>query len=112
MTFTLKQGDTAPALKATLKRGGGEPVDLTAASNITFLLEDGLRGVLIEDDLDGNVSLVNAPEGVVQYNWQDEDTDTTGQKQAEFIVDFESGKSETFPNSDYIYVSIQPRIDK
>lgn len=111
MTFTIKQGDTAPALKATLKRGDGEPVDLTAATNIRFLLEDGLRGVLIEDDLSGNVSLVNAPKGVVQYTWDEDDTKTTGQKQAEFVVDFDSGKTETFPNNDYIYITIQNRID-
>lgn len=111
MTFTIKQGDTAPALKATLKRGDGNPADLTAATNVSFVLEDGLRGVLINDDLSGNVSLVNAPNGVVQYSWKESDTEITGQKQAEFVVDFESGKTETFPNNGYIYITIQNRIE-
>jgi hypothetical protein len=110
MTFTIKQGDTAPALRATLKRGDGAVVDLTAAEKVQFLLEDESENVLVDDDLSGNVSLVNAPQGVVQYSWKDGETDSTGQKNGEFIVVFESGKKETFPNRNYIYITIEDRI--
>lgn len=112
MTFTIKQGDTAPALKATLKRGDGDVVDLSGVENIEFYLEDALQGVIVEDDLSGNVSIVSASDGLIQYAWQDGDTDITGQKQAEFLVTFNSGDTETFPNNDYLYITIQTRLSE
>jgi len=112
MTFTIKEGDTAPALKATLKRGDGDVVDLTGVQNIEFYLEDALEGIIVEDDLSGNVSIVSASDGLIQYAWQDGDTDITGQKQAEFSVTFPSGDTETFPNSEYLYITVQNRLSE
>jgi len=112
MAFTIKRGDTAPALRATLKRSDGEPVDLSTVDSMEFSLEDGLRGLLIQDDLDGSLSIINESEGLVQYSWEPGDTDAIGQKRAEFTIEFQSGDVETFPNNGFIVISVQQNIDE
>ena len=112
MAFTIKRGDTAPALRATLQRSDGEPVDLSKVDSVEFSLEDGLRGQLIRDDLSGGVSIINASEGLVQYSWEPGDTETIGQKRAEFTLEFQSGEVETFPNNGFIIISIQESIEE
>jgi hypothetical protein len=107
MAFTIKQGDTAPALRVTLQRSNGNPVDLSTVDSVEFSLEDGDNEQIIQDDLSGAVSIINASEGLLQYSWEPGDTDTIGQKRAEFTLEFQSGEIETFPNSGFIIISIQ-----
>jgi hypothetical protein len=107
MAFTIKQGDTAPALRVTLQRSNGNPVDLSTVDSVEFSLEDGDNEQIIQDDLSGAVSIINASEGLLQYSWEPGDTDIIGQKRAEFTLEFQSGEIETFPNSGFIIISIQ-----
>jgi hypothetical protein len=89
-TFFMKQGDTAPSLQATCKRGDG-PVDLTDATAIRFHASNGV---------DGAAFIVTAASGLVQYDWQSDDTGTAGVFELEIEVTWSDGSVETFPNTD------------
>lgn len=92
-TFTLKRGDTAPALRYALLP---EIVDLTGAS-VVFIM-DGLGRA--------PASVVSAAPPVVQYDWQPGDTDRAGVRRAEFEVTYPDGGIETWPNAGYLLVNI------
>ncbi len=92
-TFTLKRGDTAPALRYALLP---ETVDLTGAS-VVFVLDGGER-------LPARIITANPP--VVQYDWQPGDTDRAGVRRAEFEVTYPDGAIETWPNAGYLLVSV------
>ena len=74
MPFYLKQNDTAPSIRATLKDGSGNVIDLTDAT-VRFHMKD-LAGTV---KIDAAANVVSpATSGVVQYGWVAGDTDTTG----------------------------------
>ena len=107
MTFFLKQNDTAPSIRASLKDGSNSAVDLTSAS-VKFHMKTVF----------GNTTKINAsaniisPEtnGVVQYNWTSNDTNTPGTFFGEFEVTHSDGTVETFPNNSFITVEVTEDI--
>lgn len=92
-TFTIKRGDTAPALRYALLP---ETVDLTGAS-VVFVM-DGLGRL--------PARVIEARPAVVQYDWQPGDTDRPGLHRAEFEATYSDGRIETFPNGGYLLVQI------
>lgn len=110
MTFTIKQGDTSPPLTTTLA-DAGVPIDLSSTSNIQFIMEDPFARTVIEDDRTGNVNIVSEADGLVEYIWQDGDTDTAGAYRAEWIVEYDTGTSETFPVDGYLGVEVVEGLD-
>jgi len=92
-TFTIKRGDTAPALRFALLP---ETVDLSGAS-VAFVM-DGLGRA--------PAHVIEARPAVVQYDWQPGDTDRAGLYRAEFEVTYSDGAVETFPNAGYLLVSV------
>lgn len=101
MDFYIKRNDTAPAIRATLKDGDGDPVDLTGCSvNFHMVDEDGTVVV------DAAGSVVTAASGIVEYSWAAADTDVSGTFRAEFEVTYTDTTIETFPNSGYIKIHI------
>ena len=92
-TFTIKRGDTAPALRYALLP---ETVDLTGAS-VVFVLDGGAR-------LPAQIVTPLPP--VVQYDWQPGDTAHAGVRRAEFEVTYSDGAIETWPNAGYLQVNI------
>lgn len=92
-TFTIKRGDTAPALRYALLP---ETVDLTGAG-VVFIMDGlGRRPARVTE----------GRPAVVQYDWQPGDTDQAGLRRAEFEVTYSDGAVETFPNSGYLLVQI------
>ena len=84
MPFYLKQNDTAPSIRATLKDGSGSVIDLTGAS-VRFHMKD-LSGTV---KIDTAATIISpATSGIVQYNWTGSDTDTAGTYYAEFEVTY------------------------
>lgn len=92
-TFTIKRGDTAPALRYALLP---ESVDLSGAS-VVFIMDGLGRAPAL---------VVEARPAVVQYDWQPGDTDRTGLHRAEFEVTYSDGSIETYPNAGYLLVQI------
>lgn len=109
MTYTIKQGDTAPALEATLLNENNDPAELDLANEVTFQLRG--ENISITDDTTGNVSILSEDNGDVQYVWEDGQTDVAGFYQAEFIVEYTNGRVQSFPNDDFINVRIEEDIN-
>lgn len=102
MTFSIKQNDTAPSLRATLLNGSGNEIDLTGATVRFHMRELGKTTTTVNQP----ATVINASGGIVQYDWVAADTDVIGSYQAEFQVTYSDGTIETFPNDSYIRVEI------
>lgn len=103
---TVRSGDTAPALVATLKADDGTVVNLTGAT-VTFSMRDQKTGAIL---VTGACTLTSATGGVVTYTWVTGNTDVAGVYNADFKVTFSGGAIETFPNSRFLIVSVQPAL--
>lgn len=95
MSFRIKQNDTSPSLQATLKDASNTGVDLSGAT-VVFRM-NSVDGVV---KVESNMTIVDADNGVVRYDWQSGDTDTNGTYLVEFRVTYVDGKVETFPNTE------------
>ena len=108
MAFYIKQNDSSPSIRAALKDGDNIPIDLEGATvrfHMKALGETTLK-------VDAVASVVSpAVNGIVQYDWDNGDTDTVGSYRAEFEVTFAGGAVETFPNSDYLSVIVKSELD-
>lgn len=102
MTFSIKQNDTAPSLRATLLDGDGNPVNLSGSTVRFHMRLLGQTAIVVNQ----SATLIDAANGIAQYNWVAADTDTIGSYQAEFEVTYANGTIETFPNDGYIRVEI------
>ena len=107
MPFYLKQNDTAPSIRATLKDGSGSVINLTGAS-VRFHMKD-LTGTI---KIDASANIVDpATSGIVQYNWIGSYTDTAGPYSAEFEVTYSDGSIESFPNDGNIGILITKELN-
>ena len=106
MTFYVKQNDTAPSIRATLKDGDDDAIDLTGAEVRFHMRSIGGTSAKV----DSAATVVTAASGIVQYDWVAADTDTVGTYQAEFEVTYSDTRIETFPNNGYIVVEITDDI--
>ena len=102
MSFYIKQNDTSPPIRATLKDGDSVAIDLTGAS-VRFHMRSISGGAAV---VDADATIINAAGGIVQYNWIADDTNTIGSYQAEFEVTYADSKIETFPNDGYVRIEV------
>jgi hypothetical protein len=108
MTFHIKQNDTSPKIRATLKDGSGTVINLTDAT-VRFHMKSLNDGTV---SIDASATVVSpATSGVVEYEWQSGDTSTAGSYQAEFEVTYGDLSVETFPNDSNISISIRPELN-
>ena len=89
--FQMNTGDLQPALQATLLNADGSVANLTGASAVFTLVQYG------KTLFSKAAVIVNAAEGIVQYNWQSGDTNYYGTCQGTFIVTYASGLTQSFP---------------
>jgi hypothetical protein len=101
--FFIKQGDTSPAIRFALEPA---TINLTGAS-VRFRMR-ARNGVTVVDAVAGVVEPTGTP--TVAYEWQAADTVTAGLYEAEFEVTYADGKIETFPNTGFIKVRMEPEI--
>ncbi len=106
MTFRIKQNDTAPSLRANLKQGDNDPIDLSNATVRFHMRAVGSSYAVVDKD----AVVANAGSGIVQYNWEQADTATVGEYQAEFEVTYPGGEVETFPNGGFLGVTVTDDI--
>jgi hypothetical protein len=105
--FFLKANDTLPVLYTTLTDTQGNPVDLTDATGVAFVMSPEAT-----DDITVNApaAIAGAPvAGNVQYEWAEGDTAIQGAYVASFIVSYLSGR-QTYPSQDFINILIQPGV--
>jgi hypothetical protein len=97
--FTIKRGDSSPAIRYALEP---DTVDLTGAT-VRFQMRVR-NGAQVLDAAAAIVTAAGMP--TVQYGWQTGDTATAGLYEAEFRVLYSNGAVETFPNQGFILVRI------
>jgi hypothetical protein len=108
VAFTLKKNDTRPMFVAALRdkagTGAEEPLDLTGATEVLFLMRlESATGPLV---VTGTAEVTDAEEGVVQYEWSVGDTEISGTFVAEFQITWADGGIETVPNDGYVSIVI------
>jgi hypothetical protein len=103
-SFTIKQNDDLPNFSTTLQDGNGNAVDLSS-DTITFNMQkEGSTGLKIDA---ASVSITDAANGGVQYNWDGStDTDVAGDFKAEFVRD-DGTNTETYPSNGFITITIE-----
>jgi hypothetical protein len=108
----LKTGDTEPDLVAELYKDNGNPKDLSSGSpTVEFaLVEVNEDNTVIDDDTSGRVSITDAPNGEVTYQWQDGDTDKKGTYEGEFRV-VDGAQNESFPNRGTFNIHIEEGLN-
>ena len=94
--FYVKQGDTLPLFRTTLKDAAGVGVNVTGSTVKLTLTNVETKAVKITE---AAVALIDASNGVVEYTWVTNDTDTAGTFSAEFEVTTGGGAIHTFPNA-------------
>lgn len=104
---TFKEGDLGDSLEATLKDDDGV-IDLRGVDEVKVLMED----------TDGNqkltqpVTVTDAANGEVTYEWQSGDPIETAQVlRAEFEIIDGTGKPETVPNNGYLSIKIEEDLN-
>lgn len=102
MEFTLKTGNTSPALRCILRDAAGLAVPLTGAAVVFSMATHKAVAVITRRPC----AIVNAAAGEVQMNWQAGDTAAPGAYNAEFEVTYAGGGVESFPNEGYLVVRI------
>lgn len=102
----LKQGDQKPEVEVQLLQadgnGGTTPVDLSGA-NVKFYVVNPVTDELL---IDGEtVTITDAANGKIRYQWTSGDTDESGVWKGEFVATYSDGDL-TFPNTGFIPVII------
>jgi hypothetical protein len=106
--FTIKEGDTAPALRVQFVHPDGSPVNLTGA-DVTVVIRPRGGGELL---LDSPASIVGDPlDGNVEYAWQPGDTDSPGAYDAEWPTTWALGGEQTFPTEGYTTIEITADLE-
>ncbi len=102
--FTIGQGDQFPAIQAVLRDQGNAVVDLTNATSVQLVMvKDVVR-------VTGTCSIVGAPvNGTVSYAWGANDTAVFGAYDAQFVVTWNTGAPETYPNNAPLVVQVTKR---
>lgn len=103
--FTLRVGNTSPALEYTLSPSDVDLADAVVTFRAvkddgTVLLNDVTTGVTLEE--------TTCPP-VLSYQWQEGDTDIAGRYECEFNVTYEDSSTETFPTRGFIPLLIEAR---
>jgi hypothetical protein len=101
--FTIKRGDSSPAIRYALEPA---TVDLTGAT-VRFQMRVR-NGAMVLDALAAIVTETGTP--TVQYGWQTGDTASAGLFEAEFRVTYSNGAVETFPNQGFILIRISDDV--
>lgn len=113
----LKSGDTEPDLVVQLRKDSGTPYTLDNHAVRLFIKEVDGDELLVDDDLDGNVTIENIDNARVSYSWQSGDTDKAATYLGEVEVeeldeqDAPNGRIATFPSEGYFKVRIQESLD-
>ena len=105
MAFIIKQNDTSPAIQATLKDATGSNVDLTGADVVMHM--KSVNGVLKVSE---EMTIVDAANGIVKYDWVTGDTDTVDTYYVEFQVTYADLTVETFPNDDRAIILVKSEL--
>jgi len=111
--FIIKRGDTAPNLIATIYDKGclGQSgrFNLTGATSVSFSMTNQNGALMISSS---QAQIISAVNGIIQYSWQEGDTEFEGNYYGEFEIIFGDGKKMSLPREGFINIKITEDINK
>jgi hypothetical protein len=102
--FNIKQDDLLPVFRVQLL-DGTNPVDLTSATAVRLMLSNRAQGLKV-DALMTPLAQEGDTLGMVEYEWQEGDTDTIGSFNGEIQVLWPGQLPQTFPAKGYFRVLV------
>lgn len=106
--FKIKRNDTLPALRVSVKTNGdlGQKTgyNLSGATGVTFTMVQQNCDFPKVFQQDGQFICQSG--GTIQYNWQEGDTDTSGNYEGEFELIFSDGNKLSIPTIGNIKIEI------
>lgn len=105
--FVIKAGDEEPYLTDELKYSNSSTVNLEGAT-VKFVMRTTTSQSAV--GLTGHLSIINAPQGHVQFAFSAADTAAAGMFLASWIVTFPTGKTMTFPTEGYLWISVEQAL--
>lgn len=105
-SFVIKQGDTRPSLRTTLRDANGNAINGSAAT-VRFHMRKQRSATAV---IDAPATWVDQANGVVEYAWQTGDTDVAGIFDYDFQVTFSDDTIESFPNAGADQLEIEPSL--
>lgn len=101
MAYEIKRNDLRPYWRVQLTQNG-LPADITGNVGVVFTMKQGSTLKVNKEAMD----VIDDGTGVVEYQWQTGDTDTSGTYNVEVEVDWGGGATQTFPSKGYFIVEI------
>jgi hypothetical protein len=110
--FHLKRNDTLPVLKLQLIDrsclGSRIPYDLTEITGATFTMKNDCGDIKI---MAKDAQILSYSGGVIQYNWEIDDTNDAGIFYAEFQLLYNDGKRMSIPQIGAIKIQIENDVN-
>lgn len=101
MFWPMKKGDRRPYLQVQIFNPDDTPMNLTGKT-VTFTMGT----IDATPKVNAAATLVNASQGIVEYQWAAADCDTPGTYRAEFVID----GIDTYPKQGYIIVEVNDDV--
>jgi hypothetical protein len=105
--FSIKRNDTLPALQiCVIDRdclGGKQPFQLSGVTAVTFTMIDDCGQPKI---FNKEAQIYSYEKGIIQYNWNAEDTNQNGLFKGEFQLEFSGGGKLSLPQDSPIQIEI------
>ncbi len=112
--FAIKAGDTASAITATLEDATGAAVSIQSAT-VRFKMRPIAGGPLtvgtVATNLQVGAGTLDGSMGKVSYSWGTSDTAVVGLYCGEWEVTYAGGAVQTYPNRDFVLISINESTD-
>ena len=105
MTVRMKAGDTTPSAEVQLTDADGTGVDLDEVDEVLFELQDRHGDPVFSKEAD----ITDDITGRVEYNWDAEDTERSGDFRGQFVVVYTDGNRLSTPTRGWIDVFIERR---
>jgi len=88
----LVKNDTRPSLRFTCKDDDDNIIDLSTATKIYFIFKKFGED---EEKFKKECTIISPTEGIIQYSWEEDDLDESGQFEGEIEIDFSDGTKQT-----------------
>jgi hypothetical protein len=101
----MKRNDTAPSIRMQLQEDDGTPINISAALRVDLhIKKPSAQTALIEDR---TLAIEDAEIGIVRYDVQTGDLDSTGRFNVEAEIWWTAITNQTVPNKGYSVLTLQ-----
>lgn len=110
LRFLIKRHATRPYIELLVKNSDGTPFDFTGATEVLFSMKDE-EGTLKIDSAVAEFDAGDPTLGKLRYTWTKADTDTEGNYNAEFDVNYPASETLTVPVDGDIRVKVYTDVN-